>query len=50
LIEEAASNVLHLLNFILGSLCSGQNDRELLALVGSIEGVRAGVLGVEAAK
>jgi len=50
LIYEAASNILDLLNLVLGSLCHSQDDRQLLVLIGSIERLGGRVLGVEAAK
>jgi hypothetical protein len=50
LIYEAASDILDLLNLVLSSLCRSQDDRQLLALIGSVERVGGRVLGVEAAK
>ncbi len=50
LIYEAASDILDLLNLVLSSLCPSQDDKQLLALIGSVKRVGGRVLGVEAAK
>ena len=49
LIYEAPSDILDLLSLVLSSLCRSQDDRQLLALIGSVERVGGRVLGVEAA-
>ena len=50
LIYEAASDILDLLNLVLSSLCPSQDDKQLMALIGSVKRVGGRVLGVEAAK